>query len=75
LSCTVTEADRAPVAFGLNLTEMVQLAPAARLLPQVVVSLKSPAFVPVIEIPVIVTAAAPKFSSWMFFDALVVLSF
>jgi hypothetical protein len=47
-------ADLAPIAVGLNLTLIVQLLPAARVVPQVVVRMKSAGFVPakVIAIPV-----------------------
>lgn len=51
----VTLADREPVAVGVNVTLTVQLAPAATLVPQVFVCAKSPGFVPVIEIPLIVS--------------------
>jgi hypothetical protein len=55
LSAIETEALRLPVAVGLNVTLMVQLADAARLAPHVCVWAKSPAFVPVrlILMPVI----------------------
>ena len=33
---------RVPVDFGKNLTEIVQLAPAAKLVPQLLVSSKAP---------------------------------
>jgi len=45
-----TDAVRGPAAVGLNVTLMVQLSPAPRLEPQVVVLEKSPAFVPEIAI-------------------------
>jgi hypothetical protein len=40
-------AERAPVAVGVNVTLIEQLAPPATLDPQVLVCKKSPAFVPV----------------------------
>lgn len=46
-----TAADRAPVALGLKMTVMVQLALAATLAPQVFVCEKSPLFVPVMVMP------------------------
>lgn len=49
-SLNSSEAARAPVAVGLKVTLTVQLAPAAKVLPQVVVLEKSPAFAPVIAI-------------------------
>ena len=50
LSAMSSVAARAPVAAGLKVTEIVQEALAARDDPQVWVWLKSPAFVPLIEI-------------------------
>ena len=43
----VIDPTRAPVVVGAKLTLKVQLAPAATLLPQVLVWANSPAFVPV----------------------------
>lgn len=74
LSLTETVADRAPVAAGVNVTLMKQLAPDATLLPQVVVCLKSPGFVPVIETLRLLTAASLLLLSVMVFDKLVVPS-
>jgi len=62
----VTEALRLPLAEGLKVTLMLQLAPAAMLDPQELVWEKSPAFVPVIvtleiasvELPLLLTVAA-----------------
>ena len=54
---------RAPVAPGRNVTLMVQLAPAAKVVPQVVVSAKSEAFVPAIETPLMVMVPLPVFRS------------
>ena len=51
LSVTEREAWRAPVAVGLNVMLIVQLAPAATLDPHVLVSEKSPLFVPVMVMP------------------------
>ena len=42
-----TAAVRVPPAWGVKVTVIVQLAPAATLAPQVLVCTKSPAFVPV----------------------------
>jgi hypothetical protein len=47
-SVTETSAVRRPLAVGLKVTVIVQLAPAATLVPQVLVSVKSEMFVPVI---------------------------
>jgi len=58
LSVTATVALRAPVAVGLNVTEIVQVAPAATLVPQLVVSGKSP-LLPDMEILLIVSGAVP----------------
>ncbi len=54
---------RLPPAVGVILTLIEQLAPAANEAPQVVVSLKSPEFVPVMEIPLIVRVSVPVFVS------------
>lgn len=51
LSVTDSVAFRTPVAVGLNVMLMVQLALAATLEPQVLVSAKSPLFVPLMLIP------------------------
>lgn len=69
------EADRAPVTFGVNLTEIVQLPPTATLVPQVLVWLKSPGFVPVIVIPVMDKIALPVLDSVIVWAELVVLAF
>jgi hypothetical protein len=68
LSVTDSEAFRAPVAVGLNVMPMVQLAPATTLAPQVLVCEKSPLFVPAIAIPepLKVNVAFPVFVSVMF---------
>ncbi len=47
LSVMLTEAVRVPVAEGVKVTLIVQLAPAATELPHVLVCAKSPALVPV----------------------------
>ena len=59
LSVTATPALRVPVAVGLNVTLIVQLVPAARLAPQVCVWVKSPLLVPVMAMPLMLSAAAP----------------
>jgi hypothetical protein len=63
-----------PVAVGLNVTLIVQFAPAARLAPQLFVWEKSPLFVPLMAMPepLKVSAALPVFVSVMFCEALVV---
>jgi hypothetical protein len=58
-SLMLREALRLPVAVGVKVTLMVQLAPAATDVPQVLLWAKSPALVPVIEMPLIVRAALP----------------
>ena len=62
-SLTFNVAVRVPVACGVNVTEMMHLPLAATLLPQVLVWAKSVGFVPVIEIPEMVSAAVPVFLS------------
>jgi hypothetical protein len=55
-----TEAVRVPLAEGVKVTLMVQLAPAATELPQVLVWAKSPAFVPVTDTLEIARAELPE---------------
>ena len=59
LSATLSVALRVPVADGLKITEMEQLAPAATLDPQVLVWVKSLALVPETETLVTLNAALP----------------
>jgi hypothetical protein len=59
LSVIATEAVRAPVAVGRKVTLMVQLAPAAKLDPQVVVRVKLVLLVPVMAMLEIVRTPAP----------------
>jgi hypothetical protein len=59
LSAMLTEAARLPLADGVKVTLMVQLAPAATELPQVLVWAKSLALVPVIVRLVILKLALP----------------
>lgn len=73
LSATFTEAVLAPVEAGLNVTEIVQLAPLATEAPQVLVCANSALFVPVIVTPVIDSAALPEFVSVTTCAALAVL--
>ena len=62
LSATERLAVRAPAAAGLNSTETVQLAPAARVVPQVVADFRNEvALVPAIVSDVKVTVAVPVF--------------
>jgi hypothetical protein len=63
LSVAVTEALRAPVACGVNVTLMVQLAPAATDVPQVLVWAKSLMLVPVTATLVRESAALPELVS------------
>jgi hypothetical protein len=77
LSVTVNDAVSAPVFVGLNFTEMVQLAPAATVAPQVVVSEKEDAFVPLILMPpdLMSKVAPPVFLSVTTLAAVVVPTF
>src|SRR5207245_7501265 len=59
LSVIVTAPTRLPAAVGVKVTLIVQLAPPATLDPHVFVSEKSPAFVPVILMLVIVRLLPP----------------
>jgi hypothetical protein len=72
LSVMLRVAVRVPLAVGLNLTLMLQLAPAANELPQVWVCAKSPALGPTIAMAVIVTLVVPVFLSATTLAALVV---
>jgi hypothetical protein len=56
-----SDALREPFAVGLNVMLMVQLAPVAKVDPQVLVCAKSPAVVPAIEMLLIVILALPAF--------------
>jgi hypothetical protein len=68
-------ADRDPEAEGANVTLTVQLAPAARVEPQLVVWLKSAALVPVSEIEMPVNEVVPMFVSVTTWAALLVPTF
>jgi len=70
LSLTLSAAVRVPVAVGLNVILIVQLAPAASELPQVCVWAKSPALIPVIAMPVMLKLVVPTFFSVTVFAAL-----
>lgn len=59
LSVTLIDAARAPEAVGVNVTLIVQLAFVARELPQLLLCAKSPAFVPVMPMLVMLNAAVP----------------
>ena len=61
LSVTVTAAVRVPVAAGVNVTLTVQLAPAARLEPQLLVWAKSPLLVPAAAMLLMLTDDAVPF--------------
>ena len=61
LSVILTVAVRWPVVVGVKVTLIVQFAPALTLVPQVLVSAKSPGFVPVMLMLVIVSVPLPVF--------------
>ena len=61
-----------PSDDGVNVTVIVQLAPALTLLPQVLVSPKSPLFVPVIEMLVMLTVTLALLLRVIFLAALLV---
>lgn len=71
LSVMLRAALRAPLAVGLNVMLMVQLALTASELPQLLVCAKSAVFVPVIVIALIVSRAEPVFLSVMVLAELV----
>ena len=52
-----------PVAVGVKVTLIVQFAPAARLVPQLLVWPKSPLLVPVMVMPLMLNEALPEFES------------
>jgi hypothetical protein len=68
----LTDAFRVPLAAGVNVTVIVQLAPPAMLVPQVLVCEKSPAFVPAILMPVKFNCPVPTFVRVTFPGTLVV---
>src|SRR5437667_259797 len=72
LSMMLIAAVRVPLAVGLNVTLIPQLAPAANELPQVWVCAKFPALVPVIAMLLMVKIAVPVFLSVTVLAALVV---
>jgi len=59
LSVTLSEAVNVPVTAGVNVTLMLQFAPAATLVPQLFVSPKSLGFVPVMVMLLTLSAAFP----------------
>jgi hypothetical protein len=63
LSATDSKAAKLPAADGVKVTAMVQLAPAASVEPQEVVSAKSLEFAPPKVIPEIERGALPPFVS------------
>jgi hypothetical protein len=63
LSVTLRDAERAPAAWGVNLIEIEQLAPAATLVPHVFFWLKSAALFPVNAILLMDKAAVPMLES------------
>ena len=71
-SAILSVAARTPVARGLKVTLMVQLAPAATLVPHVFVCAKSVALVPVNVMATAVKAAVPEFVTVTALAALVV---
>jgi hypothetical protein len=75
LSATETEAERAPAEVGVKVTEIVQLAPTATLVPQLFVALKSAALVPVTAMPLMESAAVPVLDRVSIWAALVVRMF
>lgn len=72
LSLMFRVAVRVPNAVGLNVTLMLQLAPATNEVPQVWVCAKFPAFVPVIPMPMMLKVVVPTFVKVTVCDGLVV---
>ena len=75
LSVTVTAAVLVPDAVGLNVTLIVQVAPAATEAPHVLLWAKSPLLVPVTATLVMLTVALPVLDSVIAWAALVVPTF
>jgi hypothetical protein len=71
LSAINTDAVRVPIAFGWKVTLIVQFAPAANELPQVLLSLKSDGFVPLREILLMLNDALPRLVSVTVFAVVV----
>ena len=69
------EAERAPVAVGVKVAVTVQLAPGASVVPQVFVRPKSPAFVPVSVMLVMLRVVDPTLVMVDVIGALVVPTF
>lgn len=63
LSATLRAAVRAPFAAGLKVTDMVHFCPAATLVPQVFVCVKSTELAPVTEIEIPVSGPVPELVS------------
>src|SRR5712692_4206440 len=74
LSAIDTAAIRLPVAVGLKLALMVHLAPTARLVPHVLLWVKSPGLVPVMPMLVMLIVALPVLVTVALFGALAVPS-
>ena len=74
MSVTETDAVRSPVAVGRKVTLIVQDAPAARVVPHVVVRAKSPPLVPVIVMLLIDMLTFPPLRSVMLLAVLVVFN-
>lgn len=72
---TVTAALSGPLSWGVKVTVMVQFAPAARVVAQVLVWEKLVTLDPVMEIRLMVTVAVPTFVSVRFCGALDVFNF
>lgn len=75
LSVTVSVAERAPGAVGVNVTLTAQFPPAATELPQVLVCAKSPGFVPVKAMLVMLRLAFPVLFRVTVWGALVEFTF
>jgi len=75
LSLILMEAERAPVAVGVKVAVTVQLAPGPSVVPQVFVRPKSPAFVPVRVMLVMLRVVDPTFVMVDVIGALVVPTF
>jgi len=65
VSATAMDAEKVVAEAGVNVTEMVQVAEAASVVPQLLVSAKSVGLLPVIDMPEMARLALPGFESVM----------
>src|SRR5207253_1955540 len=74
LSLMLIDADRGPDAVGVKVTEIVQLPPAATIVPHDLFRRISNALLPVTSTPVMDSGALPEFETVIVWATLVVLT-